>query len=404
MPFFGKTELAMIRPMGNESSAAQCGACGLYKNCNTPKMPVRGKGKRKILIVSKMPGPSEDATGRYGNSGIKLQQCLARLNVNMEEDCWLTYSLICMPAAGIPDDEKRIDYCRPNLLKAIKQLQPEVIILLDESAITSLIKWLWKDKDIGGINRWAGFQIPSQKINAWVCPTFHPSYLLRMNDKTLDLEFMRHLSAAVRLKGRPWPDGPPDYAKQVEIIQSPRAAAVALRDFAGVPRPIAFDYETTTKKPESPHARIVSCSFSDGTTTLAFPWHGPAIIEAMKLITDARYPKIVSNLDFENRWTRRIMKVPVRGWGWDTMNSAHVLDSRGGITGIKFQSFVRLGQPSYDGHIEPYLRTKGDNVKNRIHEVDLPSLLLYNGLDSLLEWLVAMDQRSQFGIKEEWTC
>jgi hypothetical protein len=41
----------------------------------------------------------------------------------------------------------------------------------------------------------------------------------------------------------------------------------------------------------------------------------------------------------------------------------------------------------------------GGNSPNRVRQIDLKQLLLYCGLDSLLEWLVSEDQRCELGIK-----
>jgi len=39
---------------------ANCKSCGLYKNCNSPKMKPSGEGLKGILIVGEAPGKVED--------------------------------------------------------------------------------------------------------------------------------------------------------------------------------------------------------------------------------------------------------------------------------------------------------------------------------------------------------
>jgi len=73
------------------------------------------------------------------------------------------------------------------------------------------------------------------------------------------------------------------------------------------------------------------------------------------------------------------------------------LDQRPYITSIKFQSFVLLGNESYDDHITKYFRKTDKNGLNAIHEIDLKELLIYNGLDSLLEYKVAIKQMKLLG-------
>jgi len=56
--------------------------------------------------------------------------------------------------------------------------------------------------------------------------------------------------------------------------------------------------------------------------------------------------------------------------------------------------------PEYNSHIEPYLKSDGGgNAPNRVREVKLDQLLLYNGLDALLEYEVAISQAAEMGVE-----
>jgi hypothetical protein len=77
------------------------------------------------------------------------------------------------------------------------------------------------------------------------------------------------------------------------------------------------------------------------------------------------------------------------------MVAAHILDNRQGITGLKFQSLVRLGVPDYSKHVKPYLEADRHGL-NRIMELHLQDLLMYNGLDSACTWLLAALQAQDF--------
>ncbi len=90
----------------------------------------------------------------------------------------------------------------------------------------------------------------------------------------------------------------------------------------------------------------------------------------------------------------------VNNWLLDTCLAAHVLDNRREISGIKFQAFVLLGVDEWDTRVKPYFKSGGTNVINRIKDVRLHDLLMYNSLDSLFEWKVAKIQARQLGI--EW--
>lgn len=385
-----------------QSRIPKCGACGLYKLCKSPKMPPSGHGERRILVIAEAPGKEEDARGvqLVGNSGQYLSKVMRKLGVDMREDCWLTNAVICRPPKNETPDGNKINYCRPNLIQTIEQLKPEIVIPLGGSAVKSLMPYLWKEKSGsdktkgGGISQWAGFNIPSQKINAWVCPTFHPSYLLHEDEPFLDRLFQQHLEAAVAHKGRPW-ETVPDYRSQVKIILDAKKAARWIEYFIDPDRMSAFDYETNMLKPDSSDRRIISCAISDGETTIAYPWHGAAI-EATKRYLVCPAPKVASNQKFEERWSLAELGVRVVGWAWDTMLGGHVIDNRPGVTSVKFQSFILLGADSYDDHIKPFLKSKGSKKVNQvISQINIHDLCLYNGMDALLEMHVARKQMKE---------
>jgi len=74
-----------------------------------------------------------------------------------------------------------------------------------------------------------------------------------------------------------------------------------------------------------------------------------------------------------------------------------VLDNRPGITGLKFQSFMRLGIEPYNDHIEPLLKGRGGNGRNRVMQCDQTELMRYCGIDALLTWIISRDQRKEMG-------
>ncbi len=372
----------------------QCGACGLYKSCNSPKMPVSGKGNKKVLIVAEAPGESEDEEGiqLIGASGKELRRVLSSLGVSLDRDCWKTNAIICRPEDNRKPTKKEIDYCRPSLLKTIEECRPEVIIPLGQVAVRSLIGHLWKS-DPGSIGRWAGWTIPSQQLNTWICPTYHPSFLLRKNfsGQVAKIWFRRHLKEAFSFDSRPWTKLP-DYNRRIKLFFEPDEAIPFIDDLIRDEYPITFDYETNMLKPDGADAEIVCCSVCNSKgKTIAFPWYGPVIKEMGRLLR-SKVPKIAANLKFEDRWTRKEFGHPVRNWIFDTMQGAHVLDNRRAISSVKFQAFVQLGFGVYDEHISSYLKSDASNTPNRIRKLDMRDLLKYCALDSILEYEIAKKQ------------
>jgi uracil-DNA glycosylase family 4 len=350
-------------------------------------MPVTGDGEKKILVVAEAPGKEEDKRGiqLIGDAGKTLRRIMSRIGLDLDEDCWKTNAVICRPPHNETPDINKIEACRPNLLKTIKELKPRVVILLGNVAVKSLIGYAWKE-DTGPLNYWVGWRIPYQRFKTWICPSYHPSFILRGKDDVAELFLERHLRKAVSCAKSP-PPVYPDPKEAIEIIMEPKKAARIIdkmqRTQGGY---AAFDYEANTLKPENPKSKIVSCSICwNGKRTIAYPWHGEAIEATGDFLKSPKFGKIASNLKFEERWTRAKFGHPVKNWAWDTMIAAHVMDNRKGITGLKFQSFVNFGFESYDDHIKPLLAAPAHKL-NRIDEINLKDLLLYNGLDSLLEY------------------
>lgn len=398
--FFEAAEVIRKPP---PSLLPKCGACGLSTaGCKSPKMPVTGEGRLGVLVVAEAPGEVEDDRNEQlvGPAGQLLREVLREIEVNLDVDCWKTNALICRPPENRTPTADEIDYCRPNLMATIRELRPKVIIPMGGPAIKSLLAPFWRE-DVGSVSTWVGWRIPLQKPNVWIAPTYHPSHVRReIKDETatasvLRLWFKRHLQSAFELSGsRPWPTVP-DFLSQVRVEYDPEAAARWIRSVVQRGGPTSFDYETDRLKPDMSDSEIVSCAITwRGLETVAYPWAGEAI-KATSEYLQSDLPKIGANLKFEDRWTRAKLGHRVNKGVWDGMLSAHHLDQRWNITSVKFQAFVRLGQEPWDLQVRPYLEADGGNAKNRIRQLDLRTLLIYNGMDPLMEYHVGGLQRAE---------
>jgi len=379
------------------SIISRCGICGLYKTCKSPKMPYTGLGKKKILVVAEAPGREEDKqnTQLIGECGQLLRKHLKSFGVDLDKDCWKTNAVICRPVNNKTPTDTMIEACRSNLLKTIKELKPNSILLLGRTAVKSLIDTIWEEKIGGkeGLSKWLGWKIPSQTYNAWLIPNYHPAYLLRNNEPLITKFFKQNLLKGIKAAENPPWKQVPNFYKEVEIIYNDTKASQIIDECRRKGLPAAFDFETNCIKPDDNSSFIHSCSISWGHRTIAYPWRGEAV-SATKLFIQSPCPKIASNLKFEDRWIRSKLGIIVNNWYWDTMIAAHVLDNRAGITSIKFQALVQLGFASYDSVVKPFLTSRGKSgySLNHIKDLDLNDLLLYNGLDSKLEFEVAQKQ------------
>lgn len=376
---------------------AKCGVCRLHENCRSPKMKVDGKGKRKILIVGESPGTTEDEEGIpfVGESGQLLEKTFDKFGIDLREDCWMTNAIICHPPKNeIPP--KAIEYCQPNLIQAVRSLNPTAIFLFGASPVKSLLTWLFK-KDIRGIGRWIGWKIPCQSINSWIFPFWHPDFILRTDygvsgqergrgNDVREMVWQNHIRSAIlkAKKGKPYASGKPDYKVSCLVNVDVAVDEIDKMRKSGVP--IAWDLECDRIKPERKDSRIVSCGLSDGNRAIAYPWTGDTAEATLRLLKSSKVPKIAHNFKYDARWIKAVENVWVRNWHWDTMIAAHVLDNRSEIVSLKFQAFVELGAETWDDHVKPYMKSSGSNEPNRITEIPLAHLLRYNALDALLTW------------------
>ncbi len=374
-----------------KSGLPKCGQCGLSKTCFSPKMPVH-QGTLDILFVGDFPGEKDDRNGKHfaGDGGDLLRNLVEDIGYDLDE-CSLTNTIICHPETF---DAKQIGYCKPNLMGTINKLKPTVIFTMGTAPLQSLVTQEYK-KGIDQASKWSGWTIPSPTFNAWLCPIPHPTYIMKMRNDEVLLDWTRkYLAKGFKKRKRPVPLQVNQLQKEVEVITNPKQAFLRMKDLNKQKGIVAFDYETTGLKPENKEQEIVSCSFCfEGVNTFAFAWH-PKLVKVMKtFLRNGNLLKVASNIKFEERWSVAKVGTRVNGWHWDTMLAAHQLDNRPNITSIKFMAYVLLGVADYDSHIEHYLKAENSNGINRIKELNIKDLLVYNGMDSLLEFKVMEEQK-----------
>ena len=376
-----------------------CISCGLYKNVVTPQMKPFGNFKRGILNIGEAPGADEDRTGKpwQGKTGQLLQKTYKKLGVDLFEDCLNINACHCRPM-----DEKgnnrtptnqEVENCRRTTLKIIREARPHTIVLLGNAAVYSLLGHRWK-KNLGGINKWRGRTIPDRDFNAWVCPTFHPSYIERSDPGSVEeVIWQQDLEQIIEYCEKPLPV----YKEpEIEIIED---LTVLDKITFGA---IAFDYETTGLKPHATGHRIVCCAVAD-TLDHAFVFMMPPTrrerLPWINLLARPGVSKMAHNMKFEETWSTVRLNQPVANWLWDSMLAAHVLDNRTGVTNLKFQTYVNFGIVDYASEIAPYLESKDDsaNALNNIFKLletvgGKNKLLKYCGQDAVYERRLAVQQ------------
>lgn len=400
--FFSKSELTSVATPG--SLIPKCEKCRLYTQCKSPKLKHSGKGNKKILIILDGVTQKDDDLGMLGtgDAEILFKRILKPVGIDYREDCWVTAASICGNPKLFPaqsEIERIVSSCRPNLINLIKELNPEIIVPAGSLALKSLLGHVWPKKDLllSSQDRWSGWQIPCQSLNTWICPIYNPMQVEKEKNPIYKLYLNRSVKNLEKLIGiRPWLLVP-DWKKEVQVLTDEKNIIKNLKYFK-TKDSISFDYETNCLKPDNV-GTIYACSISDGTTTIAFPLRTSVHPYLKDILFDKNIKKSGWNIQFEDRWTEAVFGKSVKGWDWDGMVNNHLIDTRDDINSLKFQAFVRLGVPAYTDDVEDFFEGDGGYGINRINEIGWSRLLLYNGLDSLLENKITKIQKKILGVK-----
>jgi DNA polymerase len=376
-------------------------------------MKAFGKGRKRILNIGEAPGETEDRKGRHwqGKVGRNLQRLYRRFGIDLFEDCININAVNCRPAKNRTPTNYEIACCRHTVKKAIEEFKPHVIVLFGNAAVLSVIGDRWK-KNLGSINKWRGWQIPDRDLHAWVCPVFHPSFMERSKDQQeVETIWEKDIENALQCLDRKFPDFQDDI-QNIEIVEAHDIKPLLeLFTVKYSERLVFIDYETTGIKPHARGHRIV-CTALSPDPHKAYVFMGPkSKIQKRALsniLTSPVIGKAAANMKFEHVWSLIKLGVETKPWVWDTMQAAHVLDNRPGVTGLKFQVYVQLGVADYDSHINPFLtgRAPGEDLKsansiNRIFELvekdGGKELMTYCALDTLYEHQLGLIQMERIG-------
>ena len=399
-------------PYRSEKGMHSCVSCGLYQFVRSPRMKPYGEFGKRIMVIGEGPGEDEDQKGHpwQGRTGRVLQRQYRELGVDLFRDCVSLNAVNCRPVDKGGRDRTPTEYeiacCRQKVVGAVQEYQPKLILLHGGAALSSLIGYRWK-RELGGITKWAGQTIPDANLGAWVCPTFHPSYIEHQEGTSeVDILWRKDLGHAFAKATEPLPKAPwPE--EVVEVSQD--AEGVLRRLYEEKPALLAFDIETTGLKPYDVKAHetisISFCSSPDKAHAIPFPTQEGPLRLLRRILESPKIGKIAANMKYEDTWLTIMHGIQVKPWAFDTMLAAHLLDNKPGITGLKFQAYVRFGVLGYDEETAPYLKSSGPYKPNRVREFaktddGLHRLLLYNGMDAFLTYRLAMEQMEALGMEK----
>jgi uracil-DNA glycosylase len=149
----------------------ECVRCPLHAG-RTHIVNTEGNRKARLMFVGEAPGADEDMQARpfVGRAGQLLNKIIEAIGMK-REDILIGNVNRCRPPQNRTPTLEEAKTCKPFLLREIAVVQPEVIVVLGNTAMKNLLdtkegitKLRGKFQDYRGIK---------------VMPTFHPAYLLR---------------------------------------------------------------------------------------------------------------------------------------------------------------------------------------------------------------------------------
>jgi uracil-DNA glycosylase family 4 len=149
----------------------ECVRCPLHAG-RTHIVNSDGNRKARLMFVGEAPGADEDMQARpfVGRAGQLLNKIIDAIGMK-REDVLIGNVNRCRPPQNRQPTLEEAKTCKPFLLREIAVVQPEVIVVLGNTAMKNLLdtkegitKLRGKFQDYKGIK---------------VMPTFHPAYLLR---------------------------------------------------------------------------------------------------------------------------------------------------------------------------------------------------------------------------------
>jgi uracil-DNA glycosylase family 4 len=149
----------------------ECVRCPLHAG-RTHIVNTEGNRQARLMFVGEAPGADEDMQARpfVGRAGQLLNKIIEAIGMK-REDILIGNVNRCRPPQNRTPTLEEARTCKPFLLREISVAQPEVIVVLGNTAMKNLLdtkegitKLRGKFQDYKGIK---------------VMPTFHPAYLLR---------------------------------------------------------------------------------------------------------------------------------------------------------------------------------------------------------------------------------
>lgn len=159
-----------------------------FDGCNLKKMATNtvfsdGNAKAKIMVIGEAPGNDEDLQGIpfCGESGKLLDQMFGAINMNRQDNIYITNVLFWRPPGNRKPTEEELTICRPFVHRHIQLQKPDILVLVGATAMKAILEINDPISKIRGEFRDYHPKFLDRVIKTFTI--FHPSYLLRQSLK-----------------------------------------------------------------------------------------------------------------------------------------------------------------------------------------------------------------------------
>jgi DNA polymerase len=175
---------------------SRCRVC--REDCSGMPVPGEGSADARVVFIGEAPGREEAKTGRpfVGRSGKLLRQTIRDIGLD-ESAVFITSPVHYLPDRGTPS-RSMVMHGREHLFKQLAVIEPEIVVLLGNTACTALL-----DSKVE-ITKQHGTTVLKDDQTCFI--TVHPAYAIRFaaGKKMLreDFNLLKKLIAASRKNGR----------------------------------------------------------------------------------------------------------------------------------------------------------------------------------------------------------
>lgn len=157
---------------------SQVRGCTLCRLCEQRTQTVFGEGDpdARLFFIGEGPGETEDRTGRpfVGRAGELLTKMIAGMGLARQQ-VYIANIVKCRPPGNRVPSPDEIASCTPYLERQLEIIRPQVIVTLGLPATRHMLQVTSSmGRMRGNWHEWRGIKL---------MPTFHPSYILRVDNR-----------------------------------------------------------------------------------------------------------------------------------------------------------------------------------------------------------------------------